>query len=231
MGLSIQRTMREGPFEIDDKRALLLLSRRLTETTTLSKAVGKAVLVITNALNLIKQRALAFDRMGFVLAANAAAEGIFDDEVRVSNRRLVVRDKRARSALGTLLDRVRTTPDMSALPAGHIFVARRAKRPIVIRILPVDGAARSPFLGARALLVLQSLDRPSGPDPIILSKLFGLSPAEAKLASIVATGIPPQQAGNELGIAVETVRTQLKAVFAKTETHRQAELVALMSRL
>jgi DNA-binding CsgD family transcriptional regulator len=110
-------------------------------------------------------------------------------------------------------------------------VRRRDKRPVVIRILPIDGAARSPFLGARALLVFSDLCRKSGLQPDLLSQTFGLSPAEARLASLIATGISTELAAEELGLARETVRNQLKAVFSKTETHRQSELVALLSRL
>jgi hypothetical protein len=43
-GLSIQRSSRRGPFEPRDTRILALLSQRLTETATLSKSVGRAVL-------------------------------------------------------------------------------------------------------------------------------------------------------------------------------------------
>lgn len=230
--LVIQRTPAEGPFEYADKHELAKLSLRLTETATLSKAVGRAVLSgITDALSLVGQPALAVDRIGLVLEANAKAEQIFDDAIRVCNRRLVVRDQRAKAALERLVEQLRATPDTAAVAADPIIVSRRSQRPLVIRVLPVDGAARSPFLGARALLLLQPLERPTGPDSDVLSKLFGLSPAEARLASVIARGTPPPQAGKELGIAIETVRTQLKAVFAKTETHRQAELVALLSRV
>ena len=36
-------------------------------------------------------------------------------------------------------------------------------------------------------------------------------------------------AAGELGLARETARNQLKAVFAKTGTHRQGELIALLA--
>ena len=39
------------------------------------------------------------------------------------------------------------------------------------------------------------------------------------------------RAASALGISTDTARTQLKAVFAKTETHRQSELVLLASRV
>lgn len=40
-----------------------------------------------------------------------------------------------------------------------------------------------------------------------------------------------QAAAEELGVKRETVRNQLKSMFAKTETHRQGQLVALLSTL
>ena len=186
---------------------------------------------MTDALRLVKHPALALDRMGFILDMNEAAEQVFDDEILVRDRRLWVRDQRAKSQLDALIDQLRTTPDTAALPAAPIVVHRKTKRLLVIRILPVDGAARSPFLGARALLVLTDLCRKSPPQADVLAQTFGLSPAEARLASLMATGISPERVAEELGISRETVRNQLKAVFAKTDTHRQGELVALLSRL
>ena len=230
--LSIQRTCREGPFDLDDKLALAQLSDRLTEIATLSKAVGKAALSgITNALHLVSQPAIALDRSGCVLDMNAAAEQVFDDEFRVRNRRLCVRDQTAKAALDALVDQLRTTPDSATLPVAPIPVRRRAKRPLIIRTLPVPGAARSPFLGARALLVISDLSGKSMPQAEALAQAFGLSPAEAKLAAIIATGSSPERAAQQLGIARETARNQLKAVFAKTDTHRQSELVAVLSRI
>jgi hypothetical protein len=45
------------------------------------------------------------------------------------------------------------------------------------------------------------------------------------------TGTSLEQAAQELNISTETARSQLKAVFAKTDTHRQSELVALLGSL
>lgn len=228
----IQRTPRQGPFDHDDKRVLGTIVQRLTETATLSRAVGKTVLSsATNALGLVKQPAVALDHMGFVLEANSAADQVFDDDIRIRGRRLIVRDPQSKYALDKTLDQLRITPETAALPVDPIVVPRRAKRPLLIRILPVDGAARSPFLGARALLVFSDLQVKSGPQPQLLSRMFGLSWSEAKLAAIVAAGYSPQEAAARLGIARETARNQLKAVFAKTGTHRQGELIALLSAL
>jgi DNA-binding CsgD family transcriptional regulator len=98
---------------------------------------------------------------------------------------------------------------------------------LLIRVLPIDDA---PF-GARALLLLTDLQQAPAPDPDLLARAFDLTRAEARLAALVAAGAAPSQAAAALGVGRGTVRSQLKAVFAKTGTHRQSELAALLLRL
>ena len=61
---------------------------------------------------------------------------------------------------------------------------------------------------------------------MILAKAFRFTPAEGKLACIVARGASTQLAARELKISLATVRNQLKSLIAKTDTHRQSQLVA-----
>ena len=57
-----------------------------------------------------------------------------------------------------------------------------------------------------------------------------LTPAELRVAPGISRGESLAEIARTHGISVKTVRTQLKAVFAKTGTHRQAELAAMMLR-
>jgi DNA-binding CsgD family transcriptional regulator len=102
---------------------------------------------------------------------------------------------------------------------------------VIVRTLPVHGAARTPFLGARALLTFTVVGPKPGPTAELLARVFGLTPAEARLASIMAEGANLEQAADQLGVSRETARSQLKAVFAKTGTNRQSQLVALLSQV
>jgi DNA-binding CsgD family transcriptional regulator len=61
--------------------------------------------------------------------------------------------------------------------------------------------------------------------------MFGLTKAELKLASAIASGFTPTDLAREWRISRATVRSQLASIFAKTHTHRQAELVALLARV
>jgi DNA-binding CsgD family transcriptional regulator/PAS domain-containing protein len=230
--ISIQRTAHEGPFEASDKRVLAHLSQPLTEIASLATAVARISLSsAANALNAVRQPAIAVDRLGFVLDANPAAEFLFDENIRISNRRLVVGDAESKVGLEKLMDRLRNTPDTSTLPCEPIVIRRREKTPIILRTLPVHAAARTPFLGARAILTLTAVEPRPGPKATLLARAFGLTPAEARLASVVAEGLNPERAAEELGISKATARNQLKAIFAKTDTHRQSELVARFLRI
>jgi DNA-binding CsgD family transcriptional regulator len=61
-----------------------------------------------------------------------------------------------------------------------------------------------------------------------LRDLFGLSPSEARLAVRLARGDALAGAAEDLGLTYATVRAQLVAIFRKTHTNRQGELVHLL---
>lgn len=63
-----------------------------------------------------------------------------------------------------------------------------------------------------------------------LGSLFRLTPAEVRLVVDLLHDLTPAQSGDRRGVAVSTVRSQLRSVFAKTGTTRQSELMNLMNR-
>ncbi|UCI07402.1 helix-turn-helix transcriptional regulator [Mesorhizobium sp. B1-1-8] len=82
-------------------------------------------------------------------------------------------------------------------------------------------------------IIVALLDRQprSGPNPLTLQKMFGLTGAETHLALRLARGDAPLEIAERCRLSRTTIRTQLASLFAKTETRRQAELVALLGRI
>jgi DNA-binding CsgD family transcriptional regulator len=230
--LTIQRSPQEGMFDPDEVKALARMSARLTEAATLSTVVGRSAITgVTNALELIQIAAIAVGRFGAIIGMNSQADACLGHELTIRNNRLMLRDRQANADLTRLIDQLCHTSDMSTLPSSPIVMRRIDKRPIVIQMQPVPPAARTPFLGARAILLIRDLESNIAFDQNLLAATFELTPAQARLAVRLARGDSVEEAAQEAGVAVSTARNQLKAIFQRTGTHRQAELVALLHKV
>jgi len=98
---------------------------------------------------------------------------------------------------------------------------------VMVRPGPPFGPVSAP-LRRTATIILRDPARRlrlAAPD---LEQLFDLSPAEARLAQLLADGLSMEEAALQLGVSRNTVRSQLQAVFAKTGTNRQGDLVRLL---
>jgi DNA-binding CsgD family transcriptional regulator len=62
----------------------------------------------------------------------------------------------------------------------------------------------------------------------MLRDWYGLTPAEARVAMLLASGLSVDGIVERLGIGANTARTHLKSIFAKTDTRRQGELIRLL---
>ena len=62
-------------------------------------------------------------------------------------------------------------------------------------------------------------------NPATLHDLYGLTEAESRLVDRLCSGLSLQEAAEELEVSTNTVRTHLRAAFAKTNTSRQADLL------
>jgi DNA-binding CsgD family transcriptional regulator len=80
-------------------------------------------------------------------------------------------------------------------------------------------------------LFISDAARTGGIDPATFRAHYGLSAAEIELAAELADGVPIAHIAIKRRKSVHTVRSQLKGILRKTQTHRQAELAALLSHV
>jgi DNA-binding CsgD family transcriptional regulator len=216
-----------GSLRAEEESILASFTQRLIEIAAVAEVRGSDTSP-TAALNAMRLPAIALDQHGFVADVNAAADIVFDENIKIKDRRLFIRDPDSRTLLKEAIDQLRTLPRLNSLAVEPIIVPRTEKLPVIVRIWPFDGSTHQPGQEVRALLTLNALGPRPGLAAAIIAKTFRLTPSEAKLACIIARGAPPAIAARELKISRETARNQLKSVFAKTDTHRQSELVALL---
>ncbi len=130
-------------------------------------------------------------------------------------------------ALAALIGQVRT----EGTKGGDIAINRPSgRRALTVLIRPARNT--QPMLDDAASDVAIFIVDPSRrtQQPVsLLRQTFGLTLTEARVASRLASGESLDEIADHLQVSVGTVRNHLKRVFAKTETSRQAELVALIS--
>jgi DNA-binding CsgD family transcriptional regulator len=182
--------------------------------------------------------ALVLDLDCRVLDLNPAAEALADNggflRIAVGDR-LVLGDREAHARLALAVAAVG-----SRLPGsiGHHEVSiRQGSEKLSLSVLPVTQNLREHaftgsgglFMPGRvALVVIRRELIDSGADLDALRRRFGLSPQEARIANALREGGTLAEIAARMGIAYETARVHLKSAFAKTGSHNQRELLALV---
>ena len=100
---------------------------------------------------------------------------------------------------------------------------------LVVRPAPHSTKLHAPLRGA-ALVIIADAGSTVAPQPAILVRLFGLTPAEAELAALMGQGLDLDDASAALGVTKNTAKAHLRMVFSKTGVSRQSELVRLLLR-
>jgi DNA-binding CsgD family transcriptional regulator len=85
--------------------------------------------------------------------------------------------------------------------------------------------------GHAALLTFYHPDSPPIVDSDLLASAFDLTPAECRVACHIAEGRTPKEIAAKIGVQHDTVRKQLQAIYQKTATNRQVDLIRLLLNL
>ncbi len=169
------------------------------------------------------------DRAARVTYANAAGEALLAGSRGLSQRDGVLRaaSERATRTLHALISK--TAAGRGERSAGNALLERVAGRPLSVIVTPVPPAHTPSFCQSPSvLIVVRDPDTAPPASDERLRLLFNFSRAEARLAVQLLEGRSLKDGAEQLGISINTVRSQLASIFAKTDTRRQAELVRLL---
>jgi len=141
----------------EEEHILTSFTRRLVKIAADAGTHGGSSTV--DVLNTMLLPAIALDRRGFVAEVTAAADALFDDDIKIKAKRLFVRDLKARALLKASLDEL-ATPVKSLLNDLPIIVQRRDKLLVILRIWPLERVAHSSEQELQALVTLNLLGPP-----------------------------------------------------------------------
>lgn len=220
-----QRTFDLIKFMVPHLQSALMLRRRFVD-------LREQNLSLEAALNLLSLGIVFVDHAGNVVLMNRSAEKIVDcnDGLSIKNRKLRASIPVEAARLEKLICAVVPTGKAEGYPAGgSIAVSRMKKHPLTITITPLLGErADFPPHSTAAIVFIcdpeQELKFPADS----LKQLYGLTPAEARLAVLLAKGHSLIEASAICGVSHNTVRSQLKNIFAKTGVSHQSGLIRML---
>jgi DNA-binding CsgD family transcriptional regulator len=207
--------------------------RRLNE---LRPHLARAAL-IASRLGLEKARGTvaALESLGIAAAVCANGRAIASNDLFLSHPHLFRVGAQDRvtmtgSEANDLLQASMLEGNMGGLAAGRsIPVSNSTAGPGVLHVLPLRRSAREMFPGGDSVAVFTAVKASElVPVPSVLSGLFDLTPAEAKLAVNLAAGHALKSAAELSEIKLSTARSHLVGIFRKTGTKQQSQLVALL---
>lgn len=226
---NIERSYKKGPVDREVLPHLDSLRPHLARSALLAVRLGlERARAMTDTLGKLALPGAVLGANGRVLSANSLLEEMHRQFLSIAGGRLAISHRPAQemfqAAIGnSARDGVNPQTYSIPIPATEDSVA------CVAHLLPVRRQARDIFAGASTLLVVTSLTNPKAPAAHVLSGLFDLSPAEARVARGLVEGNSIEKIAKATNLSRETIRTQLKFVLAKTGTKRQAELVGLLT--
>jgi hypothetical protein len=187
------------------------------------------------ALDHATEAVLVVDPLARVVAASRAADALLTlgDGLCLCDGALSTGDPRQARAFRAMLESALNAVARGG--AGGAMLVERASgaRPLAITVDPLpDQAELAAF--ARGAIV-RIVDPEAGPPPDAVARwraLWSLTPAETRAAAALVTHqFDLRAAAEACGITYATMRTQLAALFAKTATGSQPELMRLLTRI
>lgn len=185
--------------------------------------------VLAGGLDLLAMPALFFDEHSRAAHLNRRARALLAESslLRLEDGHLVASNVEASRKLNYEIASAIQASRGDAAPLNEVVLLPRPDRlPLMLMVAPLRIGAGQAH-GAALVFVFDPDDAPSLTADRV-RKLFSLTDAEAGLAVALCSGRTLDDIARERAVSLNTLKTQLRSVFAKTGTNRQTELVSLL---
>jgi DNA-binding CsgD family transcriptional regulator len=225
----------QGPFENQDLDWIRPLVPHLQRALVIHSRVQGAEIragAAAEAMDRISGGVILFDERGDAILTNRAADRILamgDGLVLERDGPSASTSKQTGELRRLLRDAATTGAGEGTDPGGVMWLARPSGHlPLEVVVTPIS--RESPLLCDRvtAAILITDPDAAAERPPERLRRIYTLTVTEAEVASRLARGMRLSEICEDLGVSLHTVRGHLKQLFAKTRTHRQADLIRVI---
>lgn len=186
---------------------------------------------VESALDMLPTGVIFFDCKGEIILTNRSAATCLAerDGLLVTRSRLRAELTTESNALQQTIQQAAATSSGNGVWAGGVIVvSRRARPPLQIQISPIRNSTVPVSGNVAAVAFINDPLRTQRPEREILKAVYGLSPAECRVALLVSDGKSTREICNSVGVSENTIRSQIKSIFSKTGVNRQSELIRLL---
>jgi DNA-binding CsgD family transcriptional regulator len=237
-GVSFSRAESERNFNADERAAMAFVMPHLARAFQLYLQLHdtrRENKMMAEAFNRIPQSVMILDAGHRLIFANNSGKEILNDADGLDTDRSGrisashgPDDRRLHSVLDTVLSAGGHSE--SSDHAGVVQISRPSgRRAIEVLVVPfseeyLHGLDPQPMV----ILFVSNQEQKLQNIDAMLRRMYGLTTAEARVASMLTDGQTLSEVCEMLNIKQNTARTHLKHIFSKTETNRQSELVTLI---
>jgi len=232
----LMRARRDGQYSHDQINRLSRLIPHLRRAISLHIRLGRLESQLTSLDALVDRLAapvLLVDKTGLLRHANTAGQEALRGAEYLALRNGHVRprsmrqEQRFADTLAAALSDDQAT--VAEAPSASMRLLDGEGHAAILVVQALRGQANfSAMPQADAVLFLIRSDEKALINTPRLQMVFGLTPAETRLAEYLVSGESLMGISERLHLSRETLKTQLGSLFDKTGTNRQSKLVALL---
>ena len=220
-------------FSPDDKRTAAALLPQLgcaNELDVRITGIMQRCDVLVDILSCLPEAVFVVDADSHLLPMNRAAESLLEQDTGLTLSGGFVGTSLPRDAaeLRRIIARMATHNGCGG-SSSEIVVSRPSGRPpIILTLEPLGHSVTDSAAQPRNVAVAFTRPFQQATAARRLCNFYHMTPTEARLAVLIVGGRTLAEAAGELHITKNTARTHMKRIYAKTVTHRQADLVRLL---
>lgn len=231
IGLAVLRSERDGRTTPEQRAMFARVATHVRSAVRVQSALEhRGAAMVAGAFETLDAAVFVLDALGHVAAHTPAAERLLaGGRLRIVDHRLSAAPRGDGAALDHAIRRMIDAADQ---PMTSLLL--RGAPDDEMLVVDVSRLPRQPWsLGYRPslLLVLRGSGRLHAARFDLLRDAHGLSRAEADIVLRLAAGDDRESIAAARGVSVQTVRTQLKTIFAKIGVRREVDLVIRLAPL
>lgn len=237
-GFTIQRSRSAGPMTPLEQRHLGVLIPHLQRALALQQQVAHlraSELVLTDLLDRVSGAAIVLNASGKPVFINEAGQSLItaEDGLACRSDALLACRRLENDVLQATVAAAISVSSGSALdPGPAVRISRPSgKPPLVVWALPIVATMGIYRGGPYVLLLIRDPGCARIPVNKDLRALYSLTHTETLVLEGLVNGASAEEISCHLGMSLPTVRKHIRALFEKTDVHRQIDLVRLVFSL